>query len=143
MPVPKRRGGVEGLRMRQLDAEDLGDAGRLERASEAVDLARVLQRIPERIGAAGPAPVRLDEPRDQPLELAVFLERRIDEDEAALLLGRHVRAERQPAVERDDAHLDVAGEQRAECCASSGCSSTALSRSCGRSSLRTSSGEPG
>ena len=53
-------------------------------------------------------------PVGQPVEFASLLEGRIDQHQPALLLGRQMSAERQPAVEFDDAHLVVAGKQVAE-----------------------------
>ena len=79
--------------------------------AEIGDRHAVLDRIPERIDAARPAAMRFDEPVDDAVEFARLLERRIDQHQPALFLRRQLRAERQPAVEFEHAHLDVAGEQ--------------------------------
>ena len=79
---------------------------------EGADRRAVLDRIPQRIDAARPAPVRLAQTVDEAVELALFLEGRIDQHQAALFLRRQMRAERQPAVEFDDAGLEIAGKQR-------------------------------
>ena len=84
----------------------------LQRLAELRDRGAVLDRIPERIDAARPAPVRAHEPVDEAVELALLLEGRIDQHQPALFLRRQMRAERQPAVELDGPDLEIAGEQR-------------------------------
>ncbi len=70
----------------------------------------MLDRIPEGVGATRPAPVGAQEPIDEPVELAFDFERRIDQHQSALLLRRQMGAKRQPAVQRDDPHLMIAGK---------------------------------
>ena len=77
----------------------LGMPVRFERGDEGVDLARLLERIPQRIDAAGPFAMRLDQARRPGARTRRLLEGRIDQHQAALFLGRQMGAERQPAVE--------------------------------------------
>ena len=76
------------------------------------DQGRALQGIPDGIDAAGPALQRLGKSFGDGVDLVGALEGRVDQDEAALFLRRHVGAERQPAVEGDRLGLDVAGKER-------------------------------
>ena len=74
------------------------------------------------------------------MKSAVFLERRIDQDEAAALLRRHIGAERRPAVDRQRLGAAVAAQCGLSAPAARGSSSQAIRRSCGRSSVCTMSG---
>src|SRR5690606_14534019 len=87
------------------------DAQFLQRPVESGRRCPLLQGVPEAVDAAWKASPGLREALGQPLELAVFLEGRVDQHDAALLLRRQVRAERQPAVETGDAALEIAVEQ--------------------------------
>jgi hypothetical protein len=66
-----------------------------------------LDRVPQHVGPARKPPRRSRQPVDHPVILAGFLEGRVDQHQAAFLLWRQMRAERQPAVEFDDPHLVV------------------------------------
>ncbi len=64
-----------------------------------LDRRTFFQRIPQAIGAGGKAAIGLVQTFCQPLIFVFLLERRIDQNEAALLLRRQVSAERKPAIE--------------------------------------------
>ena len=78
--------------------------------AQAIDGEEVLDRIPQGVDAGRPAAVGVAEGGGETVELAARLVGRVDEDEAAPLLRRDEGAERQPAVEGDDAHLVVPGK---------------------------------
>ncbi len=70
----------------------------------------VLDRVPDRIDAARPAPVRLFEFRDNPSEFVFLLEGRVNQHQSTLFFRRQMRAQRQPAIEFDDPCLEIAGK---------------------------------
>src|SRR6185437_10109289 len=88
------------------------NAGFPERGGEGVALLLVLERIPERVNSLRKPLVCPDEASGEPLEFAILLEGRIDQDESALFLGRQLATQRQPAIELDYPALDIPGEQR-------------------------------
>ena len=85
---------------------------RRKRPAEGRDRRAVLDRIPERIDAARPAPMRLRSPSTSRSNSPSCSKGGSTRTKAALFLGRQMRAERQPAVEFDDPNLEIAGKQR-------------------------------
>ncbi len=96
---------------RKLGTEHFGDLKFLERLMEGRDRRTLLDRVPQAIDAGRKPPPCSGKPINQPVVFPIDLERRIDQNDAALFLRRQVRTERQPAVEFGHAHLIVALEK--------------------------------
>src|SRR5690606_27760663 len=85
-----------------------------EREPERGNVLQVLDRVPKRVDAAGPAAMCLFQSLHETVELTFLFERRINQDKTALFLRRQMRAECEPAIELNDAGLEVTLKAGAE-----------------------------
>ena len=78
------------------DIEQFRDARFPQRLAESRDSLSILDRVPERIDATRPTLAGLGQAADNAVELALFLEGRIDQNKATFFLGREMGSKRQP-----------------------------------------------
>ena len=84
-----------------LGAQDIRDAGGPQPTRQDIRAVTVLDRIPQQIDAGCPFAVGGDQRMLQMPELGGILERGINQDKSASLLGRYIRVKSSPAVDRN------------------------------------------
>ncbi len=101
---------IGGRAQLETDVDHIGNTAFGKAYAESLNRVMVLDRVPDRIDAARPAPVCLFEFRDNSPELVLLLEGRVDQHHSTLFFRRQMRAQRQPAIKFDHPCLEIAGK---------------------------------